>query len=43
MPDFGGGYSDAEIAAVVNYLIGRFGSRASALTPGEVAKRRQAN
>jgi mono/diheme cytochrome c family protein len=43
MPDFGAGYSDPEIAAVVNYLTGRFGARASALTPGEIAKRRQAN
>ncbi len=42
MPDFGNGYSDPEIAAVVNYVTGRFGARASALTPGEVAKRRQA-
>ena len=43
MPDFGDGYSDPEIAAVVNYVTGRFGTRPSALTPKEVAKRRQAN
>jgi mono/diheme cytochrome c family protein len=43
MPDFGEGYSDPEIAAVVNYLTGRFGARASELTPAEIAKRRQAN
>ena len=43
MPNFGDGYSDPEIAAVVNYVTGRFGARASTLTPGEVAKRRQAN
>jgi len=43
MPLFGNGYSDPEIAAVVNYLTGRFGARASELTPGEIAKRRQAN
>jgi mono/diheme cytochrome c family protein len=43
MPHFGDGYSDPEIAAVVNYLTGRFGSRASELTPGEIAKRRRAN
>ena len=42
MPNFGEGYSDPEIAAVVNYLTGRFGARASALTPDEIAKRRQA-
>jgi len=43
MPNFGDGYSDPEIAAVVNYLTGRFGAEASALTPSEIAKRRQAN
>ena len=43
MPGFGNGYSDAEIAAVVNYVTGRFGTSASALTPKEIAKRRQAN
>jgi mono/diheme cytochrome c family protein len=43
MPNFGEGYSDHEIAAVVNYLTGRFGARPSALTPADIAKRRQAN
>ena len=43
MPGFGNGYSDAEIAAVVNFVTGRFGKTASALTPDEVAKRRQEN
>jgi mono/diheme cytochrome c family protein len=43
MPDFGDGYSDTEIAAVVNFLTGRFGARASALTPDDVAKLRRAN
>jgi len=43
MPEFGNGYSDAEIAAVVNYLTSNFGIRASALTPNEIAKRRQEN
>ena len=41
MPNFGDGYSDLEIAAVVNYLTGRFGARASTLSPQDVAKRRQ--
>ena len=41
MPGFGNGYSDAEIAAVVNFVTGRFGTTASALTPDEVSKRRQ--
>jgi mono/diheme cytochrome c family protein len=43
MPGFGNGYSNAEIAAVVNYVTGRFGTSASVLTPDEVAKRRQEN
>ena len=43
MPNFGNGYSDPEIAAVVNYLTGRFGARASVLSPQEVAKQRQAD
>jgi mono/diheme cytochrome c family protein len=43
MPTFGEGYSDAEIAAVANYVTGRFGTSASAITPDEVAKRRRGN
>ena len=43
MPNFGDGYSDPEIAAVVNYLTGRFGARASTLTPKEIAKLRSVN
>jgi mono/diheme cytochrome c family protein len=43
MPGFGNGYADAEIAAVVNFVTGRFGTTASALTPDDVAKRRQEN
>jgi mono/diheme cytochrome c family protein len=43
MPGFGNGYSDAEIAAVVNFVTGRFGTNASALTPDEIARRRQDN
>ena len=41
MPAFGTGYSDAEIAAVVNYVTGRFGASASTVTPDQVAKRRK--
>ena len=41
MPAFGKGYSDAEIAAVMNYVTGRFGVKASTITPNEVAKRRE--
>jgi mono/diheme cytochrome c family protein len=41
MPAFSTGYSDAEIAAVVNYVTGRFGASASTVTPDQVAKRRK--
>jgi mono/diheme cytochrome c family protein len=37
MPAFGGTYTDTEIAAVANYVTGRFGSAASKLTAGDVA------
>jgi mono/diheme cytochrome c family protein len=41
MSAFDTAYSDAEIAAVLNYVTGRFGANTSAITPDEVAKRRQ--
>jgi mono/diheme cytochrome c family protein len=41
MPAFGGAYSDAEIAAVANYVTARFGSKASAITAQEVAELRK--
>jgi mono/diheme cytochrome c family protein len=37
MPAFGGTYTDTEIAAVGNYVTGRFGSTASKLTARDVA------
>ena len=37
MPAFGADYSDAEIAAVANYVTARFGAKASAVTAGTVA------
>ena len=37
MPAFGSAYSDAEIAAVANYITGRFGSAPSHLTEKDVA------
>ena len=43
MPAFGQGYSNAEIAGVVNYVTGRFGLSPSSLTPDDVAKRRWSN
>jgi len=40
MPAFGGAYSDAEIAAVANYVTGRFGSAQSQITGKDVAELR---
>ena len=40
MPAFGSTYSDTEIAAVANYVTGRFGSAASKLTAKDVAELR---
>lgn len=42
MPAFGQAYSDAEIAAVANYVVGRFGDISPKVTPAEVARLRQA-
>jgi mono/diheme cytochrome c family protein len=41
MPTFGTGFSNAEIAAVVNFVTGRFGAGASQITADEVGKRRE--
>jgi mono/diheme cytochrome c family protein len=41
MPAFGQAYSDAEIAAVANYVTARFGAKGSSLTAKEVARLRQ--
>jgi mono/diheme cytochrome c family protein len=41
MPAFGSTHSDAEIAAVVNYVTARFGSKASQVTAGEVTELRK--
>jgi len=41
MPAFGDAYSDTEIAAVANYVTGRFGAAASRLTAQDVARFRQ--
>jgi mono/diheme cytochrome c family protein len=40
MPAFGGSYSDVEIAAVTNYVTGRFGSEPSKVTAQDVAELR---
>ncbi|MET0970258.1 MAG: cytochrome c [Tardiphaga sp.] len=41
MPAFGASHSDAEIAAVANYVTARFGSKGSALTERDVAELRK--
>ena len=41
MPAFGSTYSDTEIAAVANYVSGRFGSAASKITAKDVAELRE--
>ena len=41
MPAFGRTYSDAEIAAVANFVVARFGAAVSSLTAKDVAKLRQ--
>jgi len=41
MPAFGAGYSNAEVAALTNYVIGYFGGKQSRVTPDEVADRRE--
>ena len=41
MPPFGQAYSDAELAAVANYVIAHFGGTTGHVTPQGVAKQRQ--
>jgi mono/diheme cytochrome c family protein len=41
MPAFGDAYSDAEIAAVTNYVTARFGSKPSAISAQDVAELRK--
>jgi mono/diheme cytochrome c family protein len=43
MPAFGAAYSDADIAAVSNYVTARFGAKGSALTADDVRKLRETN
>jgi mono/diheme cytochrome c family protein len=43
MPAFGSTYSDAEIAAVANYVTARFGAQGSHLTTASIAKLRAAD
>jgi mono/diheme cytochrome c family protein len=41
MPGFGDSYSNAEIAAVANYVTGRLGSEPSTLTERDIAGMRK--
>jgi mono/diheme cytochrome c family protein len=41
MPSFGADYTDEEIADVANYVTGRFGAQASAITAADVRKMRE--
>jgi mono/diheme cytochrome c family protein len=41
MPSFGAVYSDADIAAVVNFITGRFGTVGATLDSGDIAKLRR--
>lgn len=41
MPGFGDAYSDTEIAALSNYVIGHFGNKQGTVTPDDVAARRK--
>ena len=43
MPAFGKAYSDSEIAALANYVTGRFGAAASNITAKDVARLRRAS
>jgi mono/diheme cytochrome c family protein len=43
MPAFGSAYSDADIAAVSNYVTARFGAKGSAITADDVRKLRETN
>ena len=40
MPAFAGAYSNTEVAALANYVVGHFGGKQGSVTPDDVAKRR---
>jgi mono/diheme cytochrome c family protein len=40
MPAFAGAYSDAEVAALANYVVGHFGGKEGSVTAADVARRR---
>ncbi|PWC34788.1 cytochrome c [Azospirillum sp. TSO35-2] len=41
MPGFAAGYTDVEIAAVTNYVLGHFGGKQAAVSPADVAAARR--
>jgi mono/diheme cytochrome c family protein len=41
MPAFAQAYSDAEVSALANYVVGHFGGKQGSVTPADVAKRRE--
>jgi mono/diheme cytochrome c family protein len=41
MPAFADAYSDVEISALANYVVAHFGGKRAAVTPADVARRRQ--
>lgn len=40
MHSFGAGYSDEELAAIGNFVLGQFGLRQGSITPGHVRAQR---
>ena len=43
MHSFTGGYTDAEMAAIANYVIGQFGGRQGQVTPQQIKAARGAD
>jgi mono/diheme cytochrome c family protein len=41
MPSFGGGYTDVELAAVANYVIGHFGGKEGEVAAETVRRHRE--
>ena len=41
MPAFGSSYTDEELAAVSNYVIGHFGAKRSTIKPSDIAAARK--
>lgn len=41
MPSFAGAYSNTEVAALANFVVGHFGGKPGTVTPNEIAERRK--